>query len=288
MNTRFIIREGMLSMQRARFSSVLSILAITLSTVLLSAFALVFYNVYLTSESWQRNIEYEVFLLDGCKESDKQNIKNVILKFDPAAEIEFIDKKKASAAFEKMFKGNSLDILDHNPLPESFRVRLNTGDVIFEEFDKHALSISGLPGVLTIDYARKQFSSLKKYIHYFYYLSGILGGLISIVAIFLIYNTVKLSIHARINIIHTMRLVGATEQVIRWPFVVQGAIEGLIGGFFSVGILWTLVQAVQIYTDLPVNFHFEWLGFVLLLSLIFGVLGGRLAIRKYMPIGLEL
>ena len=167
MNTRFIIREGMLSMQRARFSSVLSILAITLSTVLLSAFALVFYNVYLTSESWQRNIEYEVFLLDGCKESDKQNIKNVILKFDPAAEIEFIDKKKASAAFEKMFKGNSLDILDHNPLPESFRVRLNTGDVIFEEFDKHALSISGLPGVLTIDYARKQFSSLKKYIHYF-------------------------------------------------------------------------------------------------------------------------
>ena len=275
-------------MQRARFASVLSILAITLSTILLSTFALVFYNVYLTSESWQKNIEYEIFLLDGCKENQKLNIKNEIIKFDSSAEINFIDKKKASLAFEKMFKGNSLDILGHNPLPESFLIKLNAGDVIFEVFDQHADEISALPGVLSVDYARKQFSSLKKYIHYFYYISGILGGLISIVAIFLIYNTVKLSIHARLNIIHTMRLVGATEQIIRWPFIVQGAIEGLIGGFFSVGILWTMVQAVQIYTDLPVNFQFEWLGFVLGLSLIFGMLGGRLAIRKYMPIGLEL
>ena len=275
-------------MQRARFSSVLSILAITLSTILLSTFALVFYNVYLTSESWQKNIEYEIFLLDGCKENQKQNIRNEIIKFDPTAEIIFIDKKKASAAFEKMFKGNSLDILGYNPLPESFLVKLNAGDVIFEVFGQHANKISDFSGVLSVDYARKQFSSLKKYIHYFYYISGILGGLISIVAIFLIYNTVKLSIHARLNIIHTMRLVGATEQMIRWPFIVQGAIEGLIGGFFSVGILWTMVQAVQIYTDLPVNFQFEWLGFVLGLSLIFGILGGRLAIRKYMPVGLEL
>lgn len=288
MNIRFIIREGMLSMQRARLSTFLSILAITFASILLSSFALVFYNVYLASESWQKNIEYEVFLLDSASKQDRERIINVMRKFDGKSEIEFIDKKKAAEVFNKLFKGNSLEILGHNPLPESYRAKLNTGDLKFEKFAKFAAELTKLKGVLTVDYARKQFSSLRKYLNYFYYLSGILGGLVSIVGIFLIYNTVKLSIHARNGIIQTMRLVGATERMIRWPFIVQGGIEGLIGGLFSVGLLWLLIQAIKIYTDLPVAFKLEWLGFVLGLSLVFGILGGRLAIRRYLPIGLQL
>jgi len=287
MSFRFVVREGMQSMQRARLSSLLSVFAITLASLLLSSFALLFYNIYLASEKWQQQISFEVFLLDSIDKNQKDQIKDQIGKFNPEASILYIDKAEAAKTFKQLFNEDAISLLGYNPLPVSFRVQLNSRNTDYQKFENFVTSLENKSGVLTIDFARKQFSSLKKYISYFYYISGILGALIAVVALILIYNTVKLSIHARRHIIQTMRLVGATENMIRWPFVIQGSIEGTIGGLFSIGLLWFILEVIRIYTDLPVIFHIRWFVLVLFISLLFGVLGSRLAIRKYLPKGLE-
>jgi cell division transport system permease protein len=283
MSLGFMIREGMHNMQRARLSSILSVFAISLASLLLSSFALIFYNVYLVSEKWQQNIEFEIFLLDNATSKDKSIIKRTVENFDPSADIQFIDKRKAVETFKKLFNEDAIELLGYNPLPESFRVKINSKEISFQDFEAFVSGIEKKNGVLTVDFAKKQFSSLKKYIHYFYYISGILGILISLVALALIYNTVKLSINSKEYIIQSMRLVGATERIVRWPFIIQGAIESLIGGLLSVGILWTFLEFLRIYTDIPVFYQARWFFIVLALSVTLGVIGSKMAIKKYLP-----
>jgi|AVFP01.1.fsa_nt_gi cell division transport system permease protein len=287
MSIRFVFNEGINNLQRARLATVLSISAISLSALSLSIFALVFYNFYSISESWKEKIEIDIYLSDELSGKEKLIFRNEIKQFSGLDTLYYIDKERAANQFVELFEQDAVSILGYNPLPESIHITVDLRKVEYARFTDWIEDVGNRDGVITVDYARKQLEAFNKYIYYFYWISGGLGLLISIVGIFLIYNTVKLSIQNKNHIIQTMRLVGATEKLIRRPFLVQGIIEGFIGGLFSVGITWLLINLFHQYTDVTIIFEILWLTGALLLSVFLGLLGGRMAIRRYLPQRIE-
>jgi cell division transport system permease protein len=286
MSTRFLVAEGLRNLRRARMASTLSIVAIIFAAFMLSAFALLVFNIWSVTKEWQNQIEYEVYLLDSASDADKMKIREAILTYNAGAEITFVSKEAAANYFRERFANDALDMLDMNPLPASFRVVLkNPGDKL-QVLETHVTDLRRLKSVLTVDFALGQLQSLQRFVAYFYWGAGFFGALIAFISILLVYNTVKLSIQAKNRIIRTMRLVGATERFIRLPFFVQGGSEGLIGGVFSSGLLFLLFKLIENYTTFSLEINYLWLLLPLALAFALGVFGGTIAVRRHLPDGL--
>ena len=133
-------------------------------------------------------------------------------------------------------------VLDFNPLPPSLKVRLKpdfrTGSAANTISDR----IAAIDGIESVRYRKGLLELIDQRTKAVHNLSLGLGLLISLSAIFLVSNTIRLAIYAKRKLIRTMELVGATQAFIRFPFLLEGMIQGLLGGLVASGILYILIE----------------------------------------------
>ncbi len=285
MKFKYAMKEAISGFKRSKLSSFASIFALFISLFSIGVFVTAGYNFNRLVKSMREKIEIEVFIRDGVPQTRIDSLRNVIKSMNEVEEVIYISKEEAAKIFEKEFGENIFSVLDFNPLPASFKIKLK------EEF-RSSRGVRSVVGKLrTIQEFEdiKYRKSLLEIIERRFRLltrAFLFGGiLLSLISILLIINTIRLTIYAKRRLIRTMQLVGATRGFIMTPFLIQGFLQGLIGGLCSALIIYIGVEIIipQLPDDLvnaiemPIIFYPA----LIFLGCALGLVGSWISARKY-------
>jgi len=284
MSLIFSINEGFKGFVKARLATTLSVSSITLTIFLTGLFVVFTINL----QSWlgflREKIEIELFIETGSTEKEIEELKNKISKLEEVKDIEYISKDDAAKRFEEEFGQNVYEVLEFNPFPPSIIIHLNEGFQNPVEISKLKNRLELFANVDEVFYKKPLLEKIDKYIKIAYILGILVGIAIIIIAIGLIFNTIRLTIYARKDMIHIMRLVGATEGFIRKPFLVEGIIQGFLGGSLASLAIYYSLKLVQVYIyPYVVSDSLVFIGLVLF-SMIIGFFSAYLSVGKYIRI----
>jgi len=221
------------------FLNAIAIITIALSVLIISAFALFFVNAEAIMDFWTSGIRVMAYLKSDVLEKDVSDIKQKIQGMDGVEDVRFISKEEALEHFRAQMKGQPslTDNLRENPLPDAFEIRMADSSQNWENFESLAKRIGSVPSVEEVEYGQKW---LGRFIHIFslFRLTGYaLGCLFFMATVFFVANTIRLVLYSRQEEIEIMRLVGASEGFIKDPFYIQSLIQGALGGFIGLGVL---------------------------------------------------
>jgi cell division transport system permease protein len=240
-----------------------------------------------------------VFLFKQSEQREIKSLEREITAIPQVAGVEFISSKQALKILEEdLDEKNILAALNNrNPLPPSFNVRLDDADDL--EAVQAALSPSdpsGRPQPISAaieeiviaeqtDQIRQVTSAVK-------ILLAVIAGLLGVASLFLVANTIRLSIYARRREVEVMRLVGATNWFIRWPFVIEGLVVGIAGAMIAVGILFlgkvTIVDPLSDKFALVENLNTIAFGQLIMIligsAMAVAALGSGVTLRRFLRI----
>ena len=287
----YLFREGIKSLLKNRTMCIASI-GVLISCLLMTGIAgLLSLNLSVTMESIEGNNTLTVMLRQDVPSLTAVRIGEEIRQIDNVAECTFVPKDSALEGIMADVDGGT-DLFeefagDENPLPDSYKICLSDLSL----YDETISAITAIDGVDSIsDYraVANKLSSLDRLVRY---CSIGIVIILAVVSLFIIANTVKVTIFSRRVEINIMKSVGATNGFVRVPFIVEGIIIGIISGLVSATVLYFAYdQAVEVVYGLApwltiVNIRpYVWLiyGGYLVVGMLFGLLGGTISIGKYL------
>lgn len=281
MSLRIGIREGVRTITRNGSLFFLSLLVAAISLFLLSLFSLVTFNLYKAIEVLDEKIEIIAFL---NQRANVDALKENITKIRGVDEVIYVSSEQALADLRSELQDTEeiLNVFEENPLPASFRVKLErdfrnaTG---LAEISGKIMLLAGIDETL---YGGELVDQLKK-------VTGVIVmfdlGLLAIIifsVIFVIFQTIKLTIFARCTEIEIMRLVGASNGFIAIPFTFEGIVQGLLGGIIAF-LLTLITYRVATYFFGSLFFpHWWFLLGTIAGGMIFGIIGSAIAVRRFL------
>jgi cell division transport system permease protein len=284
LNTGFLysIIEALKGLRRAKFSTFVSISTIFLSLVLIGIFIIFILNVQRVINEVQSRMELEVYIDNSYSMIQVEVLRQRILQVNGIDSVRYVSKEEALEIINQQLNQDVFEILDENPLPSSFQVKLKPSFRSAANAQQISGQITQLEGVDEVFYRQDLLIVLEKYIRIFLVVILGIGLLLGSGAIFLVSNTIKLIIFSRSNIIEIMKLVGATRRFIRRPFVFEGIIQGLIGGSLAAIFFYLILKLVKL--EIPGLILIDQRSFpaLIILGIIFGLIGSLFALRKFL------
>lgn len=286
MSIKYIVKEGFTGIKRAKLAATTSIFSLFIAVLLLGILSRVGFNIYSQAMSIKDLIEVEVFLFDVDDRTTNQ-IRQQLEDEELVQEITYISKDSASAVMRREFGSGVEELAELNFLPASFRLSVNT-DAGANQVENMVSRLSNVRGVDEVEYNAALLRVMESNLNTFGIIGGGVGILILLAALILVYNTIRLTIYAKRDLIRAMKLVGATNKFIRSPFIVEGLLQGFIAGSVAILSVFLIFEfAIPFYlTDLgtlswPFGRWYFLVGAMLLLSLLMGWWGSRWAARRF-------
>ena len=241
----FLIKEAVRSNRRAKLSFLFSLSSTTVGLVLI-AVSLLSVKISESVETYLQNqFEVQVYLKEGLTKSQIENLKNDLQKLEHVKSIEFISKKKAAEKFVKETGEDFRTILDYNPLPASFIVK-TTGEGAIN-FASLLTRIKKIKEVDDAVFPNAIYQKMLFYLNTFQkYIAG-LGILLSVIAFYVIFSTIRLIIEGRKGEIETMKLVGGSLFSIKFPLLLNGMIIGLLSALLAISFIYSAEVLIRVY-----------------------------------------
>jgi cell division transport system permease protein len=242
----YFVAEAATSLWRSRLMNALSIGTIAVSLFVLGAFLTLASNLNEVVARWSRKVQVTFYLTDGLEAPVRESLVGR-LQDDPAVEsVEVISRAQALERFRSLFRDLRTlpDDLGENPFPASIEATLRPGRESPEEVRRLVAAFEKAPGVEEVQYDLLWIQRLATAIRLVRGVGALLGGILVLAGVFTISNVIRLTVYARQDELDIMRLVGATRAYVKGPFVVEGLIQGGLGGLISVGLLWAAFRVL--------------------------------------------
>ncbi|HEX8854145.1 MAG TPA: permease-like cell division protein FtsX [Thermoleophilaceae bacterium] len=244
MRLGFFVKEAFRALSRNAAPSLAAMLTILLTALVLGVFIPVVQATTSTANQVRSRVVVDVYVAQGTTPADKLALRQKLEQAPNVKRVEYISKEQALATEKKRHPNSGWELLGSNPLPDSFRVTPVDPDGVQQIVDR--LFPAGADGkrhgvVSSIGDVRNREQDTKKILSatgIVKLLAAGLAGLLVFASIALVANTIRLSIFARRREVEVMRLVGATNWFIRWPFVIEGIFVGFMGGALAILLLW--------------------------------------------------
>ena len=288
----YYFREVILSMIRNRWMTFASIGTVAVSLFVLGVFLIMVMNMNKMASSLENQVQISVYINDNLPEQGRKEIERMTRDLKSVKTIEYVPREQALKTLQERLGDNKkiLDALgESNPLPNSFLVTVNNA----EDVKKTAAAIADLYGVDEVKYGQDVAANLFELTHLVRFFGLILMGLLLFATIFIISNTIRLTVFARRKEIAIMKYVGATDWFIRWPFVFEGVGLGLIGGSVSAITLKYAYSAMtdKIYDSLaffPMIEQYPFMNYItialIVAGILIGILGSTISLKKFMEV----
>jgi len=280
----FLIKEGFAGFKRARLSAVITVITITLALALMGLFGIVVHSLAGEFDRAYNRISLDVFIDPSLSGAQVAGLKQSLEAIDGVESVYYISPDDALKSFQQDFGGDLLSALGENPLPPSFRVMLSGGISPLASIEHIVKQIESLKSVDEVVFQKQIVRLLNRYFNIAIAIAVVIGGAIFFISIILVYNTIRLTIHSRKNGVEIMRLVGATDFFIKAPFVIEGILQGFLGGLLACGLLRLAGDVVKstFYPGLSVPLIF--FGLLLLTGTLLGWIGSAISVGKYLRI----
>ncbi|MEO0137403.1 MAG: permease-like cell division protein FtsX [candidate division WOR-3 bacterium] len=281
MGLRIGIREGFRTISRSRSLFILSLLVAAISFYLLSIFGLLTVNLYKLALYLDEKIEIIAFLEERA---DVSWLKNSIKKINGVQDVVYISADAALKQLQEEVAETKeiIRVFEENPLPASIRIKIEPAfrnSRGLEEINKKVLLLKGVKETI---YGGELVEQLKRVTGIMLFFDLGLLVIITLSVIFVIFQTIKLTIFAHATEIEIMKLVGATDTFITIPFVFQGLVQGVLGGAIAYLLLLITVRIASAFFAIP--FFPKSLFFLgsVILGMIFGIIGSSIALRRFL------
>lgn len=245
---QYFIKETYKSIRRNGFMSFASISTVAVSLLVLGMFLMIFLNTNNLAQYLENQVQISVYMQDSATDKELASVKDKLTKMPGVVKVTQVNKHQALERFKKRL-GDQEQLLNslgkENPFPNSFEVQVDTPDRI----KVLTPQIGQLPKVETAKFGQEV-------VEHLFQLTKILrlGGIVLVVflamaTLFIISNTIRLTVFARRKEVIIMKYVGATDWFIRWPFL----LEGMTLGFFGAVVAFVLINSI--YASLLDRIH---------------------------------
>ena len=289
--------EGFRSVRRNRFISVVTIVTIGFALLIFGAFLIVYSNVGHITSNWVQQVEITVYIKDGVSSGRGDEIKKILWENPEVSKVAYVSKEEAL----KRLQAEHVDAvyllggLNENPLPASFEIKLSKAAQNREAVDHLVEKIKNIPDLQEVQYGQEWTRGLLTFMNILRLIGFIMGGLLGVAIIFIIANTVRLTVYARRDELAVMRLIGATNGFIKGPFLMEGLLQGLLGSLFSllllVGIYYfwipRLKQSAGMFflQDISVSFlSIPMILWIILGGMLLGFFGSLISLGRFLKI----
>ena len=240
----YFFEEALTSLWRSRLINALSIGTIGVSLFVLGAFLALASNLSGVVDRWAEKVQVTFFLSDHATPEQRDRLL-ATLATDPAvAATAFVSREDALQRFRELFSDLRTlpDDIGSNPFPASIEVTLRPDRQAADEVRRLAAAYEQAPGVEEAEYDLVWIERLSTAVRLIRGAGAFLGGILALAGIFTISNAIRLTVYSRQDELDIMRLVGATRAYVKGPFVVEGMIQGGLGGLVAAGLLWLSVR----------------------------------------------
>ena len=288
----YYFREVFQSMIRKRWMTFASIGTVTVSLFVLGVFLILVTNMAKMASSLESQVQISAYLFDGLTPENRDEIEKLTRELSSVSKVEYVTKEQALKTLQARLgeQKKILDALgDSNPLPNYFLVTVNSAF----EVKRTAAAISEMYGVEEVKYGQDVAANLFELTHLVRVFGVMLMAILALATVFIISNTIRLTVFARRKEIAIMKYVGATDSFIRWPFVLEGILLGFIGGSISAIILRSFYSAMtqKIYATLaflPLVEQHPFMNYVslglIISGMLIGTLGSTVSLKKFLEV----
>jgi len=277
-----------------RLLNIITLLTISLSILIVSAFFLFFINTNEIMNFWKKGLRVMAYLKPELAGSPMPDLTRRIQNISGVETVRFISKEEAFDQLKAQMKRQAslFDNLDENPLPDAYEIRMNAATQTWDKVEYLAAEIEALEEVQEVEYGQRW---LGRYTHIFnlFKLTGYaMCSIFFMAAVFIVANTIRLVIYSRRDEIEIMRLVGAAERFIKVPFYFQGLLQGALGAGIGLAILFFAYLAIVSNIEqgwFSGLFQIRFLsplmsGAIILLSMLVGWFGSYLSLKQYLKV----
>ena len=288
--SEYIVRETMISLKRNSWMSFASIGTVAVSLFVFGMFLILVMNMNRMVASLESQVEISVYVKDEVSDSGIHALEERITQMQGVESVKYVDRETAMVRFRERL-GDQQFLLDSlgesNPLPNSFEVRVIRPDMVRTA----AEAIAEMPGVETAKYGQDVVEHLFDITRLVRLFGLALMFVLAMATLFIISNTIRLTVFARRKEVAIMKYVGATDWFIRWPFLLEGIVLGCLGGIVAALVLRGAYRmiAAKIYDTLaffpliPENPFLHYVtAAILICGMIVGALGSTISLKKFL------
>jgi cell division transport system permease protein len=247
MRIGFFLREAIRAMRRSAAPSFAALATVLVTLLVLGVFIPIVQATNGAADSVRSRVEVDVYMKSDATSAQEARVRSELLSTPHVRSVQFVTKAQAYAQQSKI-DPQAYQLLGTNPLPDTFHVIPdNPANVLAVQ---HSLTTGGSQGGMidpTIQSVSNKRTDTKKILEVTNLVTitaAVLTVLLAIASVLLIANTIRLSLYSRRREVEVMKLVGATDWFIRWPFVIEGVIVGAFGALLAIAVLGATKVAV--------------------------------------------
>ncbi|MGI6587230.1 MAG: permease-like cell division protein FtsX [Peptococcia bacterium] len=288
----YAFRDALRSMKRNKVMCIASIATVAVSLLILGCAWLLVLNSQHLANVMESELEINAYIKEDVTREDALNLRRKFEAIGGVAQVTFISKEEGLKGLQKRF-GEDTSILEalggKNPLPDMYRLKAK----IAEEVPRIAGEVDKIPEVENVRYGQGLVERLLALTNWMRTVGIVIVVVIGLAAIFLIATSIRITVFARRREIGIMKLVGATDWYIRWPFFLEGMMVGLVGAVLAVLALHVFYANLVKNVVLTLNFLpilrdtniilnvYKWL---LLIGTFLGAVGSAISLRRFLKV----
>jgi cell division transport system permease protein len=243
--TVYFLKEAVRRTWTSKRTSFVAISMIAISLLILGAFMLAAENLQQAVLRWQGTSRVNVYFDPEATPQEIDAVRNYLAAHADLRKNRFITREQALARFKSYFANAADLVAGENPFPPSFEVEVTPGTIQSRVFAHEVEQLRALGGVEQVQFDWEWLAKVRRLVDVINVAGVIAGGILAIAAAFTIANVIRLTMMLYREEIDIMRLVGATERIIRGPFLFEGIFQGLIGGIVACGLLFAIFAAAR-------------------------------------------
>ncbi|OGI06981.1 MAG: hypothetical protein A2Y40_06825 [Candidatus Margulisbacteria bacterium GWF2_35_9] len=283
---KFFIEESIISIKQNLLMSLVSIMTVSVSLIVLAAFTLLFININGTIKNVSNNLTLTVYLDKNITTTGISKVQDQLMLVKGLNGMTFMPKEEAWRNLKEKFKYQSdvVGLITNNPLPDSFTLKLAS----ISDVDKMVKELNLIEGITDIRYGKGVVSRIRRFVQIFNYGGLAIVGFLLLATFLIIINTINLTILAKRKEVEIMKLVGATNNYIKWSFMLEGFIIGFFGSIIAI----IFVNSVFKIVTINMQTYFPFIGLysknvnmlalsslLLVIGLFIGILGSSISIH---------
>jgi len=290
---KYFLKDAMNSLKRNITVSTASIATVAATLFILGIFMLTILNVNQGIVNVESKVEVKIFLKDDITTAQKTELEKNVKAVAGVTSVTFESKEQALANFKDQLGNQNQSLVEglekNNPMPSSYIVKVNDPTTITSVVE----AVKGKAYILSIKDGREIVDKIMSITNTIKWVGSAIFVILIGVSLFLIGNTIKIIVYSRRREIGIMKYIGATDWFIRWPFIIEGVVLGLIGALIADGILFYAYKVVfaKVTTGLlmmqlvPVSYVYTYiLGLFMLAGILIGAIGSSISIRKFLAV----
>lgn len=292
----FFLSRALTNIRQNVFVNVVTIGTITLALLIVSLFLLIFVNLESAAESWSERVQVTVYFDRELTSQDQNAFRSKISSLSGVSRVSYVTRDEAMKRFKSRLRGQEtlLEGVRAEVLPASFEIALKRTHRDTLSVENFVKTLKRIPGIAEVQYGEEWVRRFNSFLNFMRLLGALLGGFLVIAVVFIVSNTIKLTIYSRRDELEVMSLVGATRFFIQAPFLLEGLIQGTVGSIISVVLLFGLYEgflhnAGNFLTFNPATsglgfLPLEYIAGLILAGAVLGFIGSLTSLKRFINV----